>query len=76
MKPIIERLRLSGGPEIWSVRIGQFCVFTSCFALACCYAATGEVQRRHPMVRPEYWKGVSDIEETIQGGSTWMSERL
>jgi hypothetical protein len=51
MKPRIVRVTLSSGQEIWSVEVGQYQMLTECFALACCYAGTGELKRRFPELK-------------------------
>ena len=52
MKPRITRVCLPHGTCVWSVEVEWhstlFSIFTSCFALAYCYAGTGELQRRFP----------------------------
>jgi hypothetical protein len=55
MKPHIKQVWLADGRCTWSVEVEWhsvvFCIFTPCFALACCYAATGELQRQWPELR-------------------------
>lgn len=57
-KPRITRVGFSDGSERWSVEIGQFAMHTTCFALACCYAATGELQRRFPEITKMAARGI------------------
>lgn len=50
-KPKIERVYVGGFDPRWSISVGQYAAMTPCFALACCYAATGEIYRKWPEAR-------------------------